>query len=55
MFLEGNWSIRKGLNAKLAYEHLDPDDTPEEDQQNRICAIIKVFPVQFTQLRFGIR
>lgn len=53
--LEGNWKIRKGLNAKLSYEYFDPDDTLEEDQRNRISAVLEFFPIQFTQLRLGAR
>lgn len=53
--LEGNWQLRKGLNLKLTLEHLDPDDTVEENQQNRSSAVFEFFPVQFTQLRLGIR
>ncbi len=53
--LEGNWKIRKGLNAKLSYEYFDPDDTLDEDQRNRISAVLEFFPIQFTQLRLGAR
>lgn len=53
--LEGNWRIRQGFNAKLTYEHLNPDDTVDENQQNRTSAVLEIFPVQFTQLRMGIR
>jgi len=53
--LEGNWKIRQGINAKLSYEYLDPDDTIDEDQQNRISAVLELFPIQFTQLRLGVR
>lgn len=53
--IEGNWRIRKGFNLKVTFEYLDPDDTLEEDEQNRSSAVLEVFPVQFTQLRVGIR
>lgn len=55
MLLEGNWRIRKGFNLKLTYEHLDPDDTLDENQQNRWSGVLEIFPVQFFQVRLGIR
>jgi hypothetical protein len=53
--LEGNWRYRKGQNLKVTYEHLDPDDTIEEDQQNRYSVVWEVFPIQYLQFRAGIR
>ena len=53
--LEGNWSYRKGQNLKFTYEHLDPDDTVKEDQQNRFSLLWEFFPIQHLQLRLGIR
>ena len=53
--LEANWRIRKGVNLKIGYEHLDPDDTVKENQRNRFSGVLEVFPIQFLQLRLGIR
>ena len=53
--LEANWRYRKGQNLKLTYEKLDPDDTVEEDHQNRWSVIWEVFPVQNLQFRAGLR
>jgi hypothetical protein len=53
--LEANWRYRKGQNLKFTYENLDPDDTIEEDQQNRWSVIWEVFPIQNLQIRAGLR
>jgi len=53
--LEGNWRYRKGQSLKISYEHLDPDDTIGHDQQNRYSGVWEYFPVQFLQLRLGVR
>jgi hypothetical protein len=53
--LEGNWRYRKGHNLKITYEHLNPDDTIDEDQQNRYSAVWEYFPIQNLQVRLGAR
>ena len=53
--LEGNWRYSRGQNLKISYEYLDPDDTIDEDQQNRYSAVWEVFPIQHLQFRAGIR
>lgn len=53
--LEGNWLVRKGMNLKLSFEHFDPDDAISENQRNRISGVFEFFPVQFLQLRLGVR
>lgn len=54
-FFEANWRYRQGHNLKLTYEFLDPDDSLDEDQQNRWSLVWEVFPIQFLQFRAGIR
>ena len=53
--LEANWRYRRGHNLKLTYEFLDPDDTIPNDQQNRYSCVWEYFPIQYLQLRAGIR
>lgn len=53
--LEANWRYSRGQNLKLTYEHLDPDDTINEDQQNRWSVVWEVFPIQNLQFRAGTR
>ena len=53
--LEANWRYRKGQNLKITFEHLDPDDTLEENERNRWSAVWEIFPIQTLQFRAGIR
>ena len=53
--VEANWRYRRGQNLKITYEHLDPDDTINNDQQNRYSLVWEYFPVQYLQLRAGLR
>ena len=53
--VEANWRYRKGQYLKLTFENLDPDDTIEEDQQNRWSVVWEVFPIQNLQFRAGLR
>ena len=53
--LEANWRYSKGQNLKITFEHLDPDDTLEENERNRWSAVWEIFPIQNLQFRAGIR
>lgn len=53
--VEANWEIRKGINLKTTFEHFDPDTDISQDEQSRISLVLELFPIQFTQLNFGIR
>ncbi len=53
--LEGNWLIRQGHNFKVTAEQLDPDRDVDEDDQVRFSAIYEYTPIQYLQLRGGIR
>jgi hypothetical protein len=53
--LEGDWRIRQGHNIKLTWELLDPDRDVDNDQQTRVSAVYEYTPIQFLQLRSGLR
>jgi hypothetical protein len=53
--LEGNWRVRQGHNFKLTGEFYDPDGTVNKDQQTRFSAVYEYAPIQFLQLRGGLR
>ena len=53
--VEANWRYSRGQNLKLTYEHLDPDNTIQEDQQNRWSVLWEVFSIQSLQFRAGAR
>jgi hypothetical protein len=49
-YVEGDFLIRKGWNAKVAYDYHDPDRATAEDQRTRLRLGLEVFPVSFVQL-----
>jgi hypothetical protein len=53
--LEGNWHIRKGHNLKLTAEYFEPDTDVDEDGQNRFSLVWEYAPMEFLQLRTGLR
>jgi hypothetical protein len=53
--LEANWLIKQGHNLKITAEHLDPDDDIDEDERARYSAVWEYTPMQFLQLRLGVR
>jgi len=53
--LEANWLISQGNNLKLTAEYLDPDNDVDEDEQTRYSAVWEYTPMQFLQLRLGLR
>lgn len=53
--LEANWLISQGNNLKLTAEFFDPDNDLDEDEQNRYSAVWEYTPIQFLQLRLGVR
>jgi hypothetical protein len=52
---EANWMIARGHNLKLTAEYLDPDRHVANDQQTRWSVLYELTPLQFVQLRAGIR
>ena len=52
---EADWKIRQGHNLKLTYEWFEPDDDVDEDEQTRTSLLYEWSPIQFIQLRGGVR
>ncbi|HET7809234.1 MAG TPA: hypothetical protein VFL16_01525 [Steroidobacteraceae bacterium] len=52
---EADWKLRQGHNLKLTYEWLEPDDSIDEDEQIRYSLLYEWSPIQFVQLRAGVR
>ncbi len=53
--LEANWLIRNGQNLKLTAEYYEPDRDVDEDEQNRFSLLWEYAPMEFLQLRTGVR
>jgi hypothetical protein len=53
--LEGNWLIARGNNLKVTGEFLDPDRRVAHDAQTRWSVVYELTPIQFVQLRAGVR
>jgi hypothetical protein len=53
--VEGDWRIRQGHNFKLTWELFDPDTDIDNDHQTRISTVYEYTPIQFLQLRGGLR
>ena len=52
---EGNWRIVQGHNLKLTAEYLDPDQQIADNRQTRYSAVYEYSPIQYLQLRGGVR
>jgi hypothetical protein len=52
---EANWLITKGNNLKITCEFKDPDRAVPNNNQTRWSAVYELTPVQFVQLRGGVR
>jgi hypothetical protein len=53
--LEADWLIRAGNNLKLTLERYDPDRNVQDNDQSRVSLVYELTPIQFLQLRAGIR
>lgn len=53
--VEANYFYRKGHNLKLTLEWSEPDADVDEDEQNRLSLVWEYLPMQFVQLRIGLR
>jgi len=53
--LEADWLIAPGNNLKLTLERYDPDRDVHDNQQTRVSLVYELTPVQFVQLRAGVR
>jgi hypothetical protein len=52
---EANWLIAKGNNLKITSEIFDPDRAVSHNNQTRWSAVYEWTPIQFVQLRGGVR
>jgi hypothetical protein len=53
--LEANWLVRQGHNLKATAELYDPNRDVSSDQQQRYSLVYEYTPVQFLQVRAGVR
>ena len=53
--LEGNWLLARGNNLKVTGEFFDPDRSVAHDAQTRWSVVYELTPIQFLQLRAGVR
>ncbi len=53
--IEANWAPRRGHNLKATIERFDPDTDIAEDEQDRYSLIWEYTPIQYLQLRGGVR
>ncbi|HEY7889406.1 MAG TPA: hypothetical protein VIC29_14390 [Steroidobacteraceae bacterium] len=53
--LEGDWLIAQGNNLKVSLERFDPDRDVHDNQRTRLSFVYELTPVQFVQLRTGVR
>src|SRR5206468_9394780 len=52
---EANWEFVRGHNLKITAEYLDPNRRVAHDAQTRWSLLYELTPVQFVQLRAGVR
>ena len=52
---EADWKVAQGHNVKLTYEWLEPNDDVDEDEQTRASLLYEWSPIQFVQIRAGVR
>jgi hypothetical protein len=53
--VEANWAFAPGHNLKATAEYFEPDVDVDEDEQNRWSLVWEFVPVQFVQIRTGVR
>jgi len=53
--LEANWMVKQGHNLKVTAEYYDPNRNVSNDQRTRWSLVYEYTPIQFLQLRGGIR
>jgi hypothetical protein len=53
--LEGNWLIARGNNLKITGEYLDPNRDVHNNGQTRWSVVYELTPIQFAQVRAGVR
>jgi hypothetical protein len=52
---EADWKLAQGHNLKFTYEWFEPNDDVDEDEQTRASVLYEWSPIQFVQLRAGVR
>jgi hypothetical protein len=52
---EANWALARGHNLKVTGEYLDPNRRVAHAAQTRWSLLYELTPVQFVQLRAGVR
>ncbi len=55
VLLEGDWLVAAGNNLKLTFERYDPDRGVPDNGESRWSLVYELTPVQFVQLRVGVR
>jgi hypothetical protein len=53
--LEADWLVAAGNNLKVTFEPYDPDRNVGGDGRSRLSLVYELTPVQFVQLRAGVR
>ncbi len=53
--IEANWEPLRGHNLKATAERFDPDTDLDEDEQDRYSLVWEYMPIQYLQLRGGVR
>ena len=52
---EADWKLHQGHNLKLTYEWYEPNRDVDNDEQTRTSLLYEWTPIQFIQLRAGLR
>jgi hypothetical protein len=52
---EADWKLKQGHNLKFTFEWFEPDRDVDEDEQTRSSLLYEWSPIQFIQLRAGVR
>jgi hypothetical protein len=53
--LEANWLISRGNNLKVTEEYLDPNRDVHNNGETRWSVVYELTPIQFAQIRAGVR
>ena len=53
--VEADWKLSQGHNLKFAFEFLEPNRDVDEDEQTRSSLLYEWSPIQFVQIRAGLR
>jgi hypothetical protein len=53
--VEANWLIARGNNLKITQEFLNPNRSVPNGEENRWSVVYELTPIQFLQVRMGLR